>query len=52
MWTANLVFLALGIGLAARMSRTAGTNRGGGLDEALFNFSSWARRLATVNRKA
>ena len=52
MWTADLVFLALGVALAARMSRTAGTNRGGGLDEALFNLSSWARKLATVHRKA
>ncbi len=52
MWTADLVFLVLGITLAARMSRTSGTNRGGGLDEAWFNLSSWASRLATVYRKA
>ncbi len=52
MWTADLVFLVLGIVLAAGMSRTSSTNRGGGLDEALFNLSSWARKLATVYRKA
>jgi lipopolysaccharide export system permease protein len=52
MWTADLVFLGLGIVLAARMSRTAGTNRGGGLSEVLFNLSSWGRRMATLDRKA
>ena len=52
MWTADLIFLGLGIALAARMSRTAGTNRGGGLSEVLFNLSSWGRRMATLYRKA
>jgi lipopolysaccharide export system permease protein len=52
MWTADLVFLGLGIGLAARMSRTAGTNRGGGLGEVLFNLTSWGRRMTTLDRKA
>ena len=51
MWTADLVFLGLGIALAARMSRIAGTNRGGG-SEVLFNLSSWGRRMATLYRKA
>ena len=51
MWTANLVFLALGIALAARMSRTSGTNRGGGLGEVAFNLSSWGRRMVAVSRK-
>ncbi len=52
MWTADLVFLALGIGLAARMSRTSGANRGGRLNEMLFNLSTWGRRMATLDRKA
>ena len=52
MWTADLVFLGLGTALAARMSRTASTNRGGGLSEVLFNLSSWGRRMATPYRKA
>jgi lipopolysaccharide export system permease protein len=45
MWTADLAFLGLGIVLAVRMSRTAGTNRGGRLGEVLFNLSSWVRLL-------
>ncbi len=52
MWTADLVFLALGIGLASRMSRPAGTNRGGRLNEVLFNISTWGRSMATPSRKA
>ncbi len=52
MWTADIVFLALGIGLAARMSRTSGANRGGRLNEMLFNLSTWGRRMATLDRKA
>ncbi len=52
MWTADLVFLGLGIALAARMSRTGGTNREAGLSEVLFNLSSWGRRIATPYRKA
>ena len=52
MWTADLVFLGFGIALAARMSRTAGTNRGSGLGEVLFNLSSWGSRMATVFRRA
>ena len=45
MWTVDIVFLGLGLVLAARMSRTAGTNRGGGLGEALFNLASWGRMI-------
>ena len=52
MWTADLVFLGLGIALAARMSRSVGTNRGGGLSRVLFNLSSWGRRTVTLYRKA
>ena len=52
MWTADLVFLGLGIALATRMSRTSGANRGGGLNEMLFNLSTWGRRMATLDRKA
>ena len=52
MWTADLVFLGIGIALAARMSRTAGTNRGGRLSEVMFNLSSWGRRMTTLHRKA
>ena len=52
MWTADLVFLGLGLALAARMSRTAGTNRGGALGDVLFNLSSWGRLMATRYRKA
>ena len=52
MWTADLVFLGLGLALAARMSRTAGTNRGSALGDALFNLSSWGRTMATRYRKA
>jgi len=51
MWSADLVFLALGIALAARMSRTSGTNRGGGLGEVVFNLSSWGRRMVAASRK-
>ena len=47
MWTVDLVFLGFGIVLAARMSRTAGSNRGGALDEALFKLSSSGRRMST-----
>jgi len=50
MWTADLVFLGLGLVLAARMSRTAGSNRGGGLSNLLFNLSSWGRTMATPFR--
>ncbi len=52
MWTADVVFLGLGLALAARMGRTAGVNRGGGLSEMLFNLSSWGRRMATLNHRA
>ena len=52
MWTADLVFLGFGIALAARMSRTAGTNRGSGLGEVLFSLSSWGGRMVTVFRRA
>ena len=52
MWTADLVFLGLGLALAARMSRTAGTNRGSALGDVLFNLSSWGRMMATRYRKA
>ena len=52
MWTADLVFLGFGIALAARMSRTAGTNRGSGLGEVLFSLSSWGSRMVTVFRRA
>jgi len=49
MWTADLVFLGLGLVLAARMSRTAGSNRGGGLSNVLFNLSSWGRTTAPLS---
>ena len=52
MWTADVVFLGVGLVLAARMSRTAGTNRGGDLGDALFNLSNWGRKLATLRRHA
>ena len=52
MWTADLIFLGLGVALAARMSRTAGTNRGGGVSDVLFNFSNFGRRMTTHYRKA
>jgi lipopolysaccharide export system permease protein len=52
MWTADLVFLGLGLALAARMSRTAGTNRGGVLGDVLFNLSSWGHLMATRLHKA
>jgi lipopolysaccharide export system permease protein len=52
MWAADLAFLGIGVALAARMSRTAGTNRGGGLGDVLFNLSSLGRRMATHDRKA
>jgi len=50
MWTADLVFLGLGLVLAARMSRTAGSNGGGGLSNVLFNLSRWGRTMATPFR--
>ena len=52
MWTADLVFLGLGLALAARMSRTAGTNRGGALGDVLFNLLGWGRMMATRYHKA
>ena len=52
MWTADLVFLGLGVALAARMSRTAGANRESGLGDALLNFSNWGRKMATRYRRA
>lgn len=52
MWTADLVFLGLGLALAARMSRTAGSNRRSGLGHVLFNLSSLGRGMATHYRKA
>ena len=52
MWTADLVFLGLGVTLAARMSRTAGRNRESGLGDALLNFSNWGRKMATRYRRA
>ena len=52
MWTADLVFLALGLALAVRMSRTAGANRGGGLGEILFNLLGRRRRMAAQDRSA
>jgi len=47
MWTVDLVFLVFGLVLAARMSRTAGSNRGGALSEALFKLSRSGRRMST-----
>ena len=52
MWTADVVFLGLGVTLAARMSRTAGSNRESGLGDALLNFSNWGRKMATRYRRA
>jgi lipopolysaccharide export system permease protein len=52
MWTADLIFLGLGVALAARMSRTAATNRAGGLSDVLFNLSNFGRRMTTHYRKA
>ena len=52
MWTADVVFLGLGLALAGRMGRTAGTNRGGGLSEVLFNLSGWGHRMVTLYRRA
>ena len=52
MWTADLIFLGFGVALAARMSRTAGTNRGGSLSDVLFNLSNFGRRMKTHYRKA
>ena len=52
MWTADLVFFALALALAARMSRTAGSNRGGALGNSPFSVSSWGRVFATRYRKA
>ncbi len=52
MWTADLVFLGLGLALAARMSHTAGSNGGGALGEALFNLSSLVRTVTARYRKA
>ena len=51
MWTADLIFLGVCVALAARMSRTVGTNRGGGLSEVLFNLSNFGRRMTTHYRK-
>jgi lipopolysaccharide export system permease protein len=45
MWAPDLTFLALGLFLAVRMGRSAGANRGGGLDETLFAIGDFARRL-------
>ena len=52
MWTADLVFLGLALVLVARMSRTAGSNRGGTLGDALLNLSSWGRVTAARDRRA
>jgi len=52
MWTADLIFLGLGVALAARMSRTAATNRAGGLSDVLFNLSNFGRRMTTHYHKA
>lgn len=51
MWTADLVFLVVGIALITRMGREGGANRGGGLDEVLFTVGSWLRKV-TKNRRA
>ncbi len=52
MWTADVVFLGLGLVLASRMGQTAGMSRGGGLSEVLFNLSGRGRRMAALNRRA
>ena len=52
MWAVDLAFLGLGIALAARMSRTAGTNRGGSLGDSLFKLSNLGRWMPTHYRKA
>ena len=52
MWTADLIFLGLGLALAARMSHTASSNGGGALGEALFNLSSLVRTVTARYRKA
>ena len=49
MWTADIVFLVIGLVLAARMSRTAGTNRGGGLGDVLSRLSNWGRKSPTLH---
>ena len=51
MWTADLVFLGLGLLLAARMSRTASSNPGDVLSRALFHLSGWRRMMATRYRR-
>jgi lipopolysaccharide export system permease protein len=52
MWAADIVFLGLGIALAARMGHTAGANRGGGLGEMIFNLTTRVRDIATPYRRA
>lgn len=46
MWITNVIFLAVGLVLAARMGRAGATVRGGGLDEALFRATAPFRRFA------
>ena len=50
MWGPDLIFLALGVLLAARMGRSAGANRGGGLDNAVFALGERVRRLVSPRR--
>ena len=50
MWAPDLTFLLLGLVLALRMSRSTGSNRGGGVDEILFAVGDFARRLMRSQR--
>ena len=50
MWAPDLAFLVLGLFFVARMGRSAGANRGGGLDEALFAIGDFTRRLVRPRR--
>ncbi len=44
MWTPNLVFLALGIGMSLRMGRWVATSRGGGWDDLVFTLKGVLRK--------
>ena len=45
MWAPDLVFLVTGVFLVARMGRTSSANRGGGIEEVLFEIGDFIRRV-------
>lgn len=51
MWTANFLFLAVGLLMTRRMGRVVATTRGGGWDDLMWTMKKGVRRLFNLGRQ-